>query len=163
MTYSTISSVIKIMRKGSTAITMTGEIFNFTEKGLDRKVTYTKVVGGKVIPRLENNNSYEVTFDFILNSTNIETLMSTNPIDFDLTTYANNLYKIVLNFTEGANFYTKRYYNCFITNLQINPTDEVLKGKITFTLPKEDNLENHNLFSGFNETTADAYDTTMTY
>ena len=58
--FTTLTTTIKIKPKYITLgnydnfITLTGEIFNFSESGMKRLVDYKKTVGGRVVPTLNN-------------------------------------------------------------------------------------------------------------
>ena len=89
--------------------------------------------------------------------------MGSNSWEFDLDTYNNNLNKIAIDFSSNSNFYTKRYYDCFITKFNVNPKTEVLQGTLEFSLPMKSMDGYSTVYSGSDMSNADLYDTQMGY
>ncbi len=154
---------IKSKASGASDIVLTGEISNFIESGIERRVNYTKLVGGRVIPSLVNPLSYLVSFDFILVNGKLLDIAKDDWY-FDMSNDDNNKYMVQLNFSNSASeVFTKRYYDAYITIFKIESKDEVLQGKIEFTLPSISIDGNKTIYNGDVLATAETYDNTMGY
>ena len=54
MTFAIINSVVTIKQKSGISFNFTSEVTNFKETGIERKVTYTPIIGGRILPKMEN-------------------------------------------------------------------------------------------------------------
>jgi hypothetical protein len=130
---SDIDCTVTIEKKGSSPVTITGDVYNLKESGFVRKVNYSRTIGGLILSNVENPTFLSVEFDFITPDTTYVDLthQGSNDWDFDST----DLYKIVIKFSDGTDFYGLLYYDCIVESLIMNINDGVLEGHIKFSLP----------------------------
>ena len=121
------------------------DIKNFSETVIERTVSYTKIIGGLILPKYETGIFKEVTFDFVTGDISIDNFFN----DDDTTQNDNwdtfNKYNIIISFNSDTETYIKAYYNCIVKSLITVIDDEIVINKITFTLP----LKNINGDSNF--------------
>jgi hypothetical protein len=162
--FSTINSTISIISKNPyTVYDVTADIFNFSESGIKRKVGYKNIVGGRVIPTLTNALNVTVSFDFTVTGEDIQTMLALYDKEFDNSNDEKNQFLVQLNFTNTTEVFTKRFYNAYLIDYNINLSDDILEGKILFSLPFKDIDGNINIYSGDNLSTANTYNATMGY
>lgn len=157
-----INTSITITNKDSgTSYSVTGEIFNFKEEGIKRDIEYKKVVSGSVIPKFNNPINYAIEFEFVLVDGDLQSIINQSSWYFNLDN--TDKYLVQLDFSEGTNNYTKRYYDGYIHELTVNNNKEILEGKVRFSLPSVNLNGNETVFFGSDITSANSYNTTMGY
>ena len=135
---STYNCTIQLKKKGGANNSYESDITNFSETAIDKRISYSQVISGLIVPKIEETIYKEVTFDFVIGGVDLERFIDdtyTNKVvDWDNT----DQYRIVITFTNGIETYIKAYYNAYVKILDTYVENEVLKGKITFTLPIKD-------------------------
>lgn len=141
-TYNTTIEFVKMETGSVISGDFATEITGFEESAIERQVTYTKTIGGLILPKKETATEKTVTFNFIVTDAKFEQFISDVSADSveDWDTF--NKYKITLGFTDGTNNLLRVYYDAVITIATVMPEDDVLMGNITFSLPLKNILGN---------------------
>ena len=134
-----IYTEIGITKKSETEISFESQISGFTTDGIQRAVEYTKVIGGLVVATTKVNPSIKVSFNYTLQGHEFNELLDNTNITAGsgfVDNYSNfDLFKVILTFSDGAEIYSKAYYDCYITLLEEKSDEEINTGAITFTCP----------------------------
>jgi len=137
-----IDTAPSAMASSATATTFvaTGYITNFSESGAEEDVESTPVFGGGNIDKVKPRSQLEVSFDVIMQYGTDVTKFD----EFKWGTAVSTEYhgtgtsqskQIVIEFTDGTNFYTRAYNNAkAVTFEPESAADDFLKGTITFKL-----------------------------
>jgi len=141
MAFTNLNTTMEIRKYGvgsALGSDFTTEITNFKEDATIRKINYTKVIGGLVLPRIDTALSKTVEFDFVVEDFKIIGMLNETSSDriSDMDIADNDeRFKISLKFTDGSSYYNLFYYNAYVEELSHNIQNDVLFGKIKFSFP----------------------------
>ena len=143
--FTNINCTIAIEKLSGTEIFYDADIFDYKETPIERKITYTKVISGLILPKTEAGLSKEINFNFISNDLKFEDLFDDSQTSSQSNWDVFDKYKISLTFTSDALIHKRIFYNAYIISYESRITDEILEGDIKFSFP----LKNINGDSNF--------------
>jgi len=144
MAFSTNNCIITFRKKKETESArreFQSEITGYDEDTLGRTVSYTRTIGGIIVPSRENAISKKIKFDFVVENFEIIKLMSdainneVNNFDFDFTDINNDYWKITIEYSSDIDVHNIVFYNCLIESFTYFKEDDVLKCSIEFSFP----------------------------
>ncbi len=134
--FSSINCSITFKNKHTgTELAYTADISNYTENAMERKVTYKELIGGMLLPQTKNPVFKEIEFEFVSGDSKFLSLINNSNSDFDFNNNNSDLFRIGLRFTDGSDNYFKMYYDAYVISLSSSINDEILSGKIKFSIP----------------------------
>ena len=172
MAFTDINTGIEIKRFGTvgSGSDFGAEITAFTEDNSIRKINYTQIIGGMIVPEVDNIISKTISFDFVVEDFDIIRILQNGGTsgsritDLDINEELDK-YKIALKFTSGTNYYHRFYYNAYVEEFTHSMDEGVLMGSIKFSIPIKNIKGDNNYYISEEEyaTVSAALDITMGY